>query len=174
MHTKLNNQAGNISTPDGTSLKLVDKFTYIGSSVSSTEKDIDTQLMKAWTAIDKRSIIWKSHLTDKIKRNFFEAVVVSILLYRCTTWMLTKRLVKKLNGSYTRMLWGILNKSCRQHPTKHQLHGHLPPNMKTIQVRRTRHAGHKWCTPLDSHIWPRKSRMTDSNIHTAAMWGYRM
>ena len=33
-------------------LKLVDKFTYLGSSVSSTEKDIDTWLTKAWTAIN--------------------------------------------------------------------------------------------------------------------------
>ena len=32
----------------------------------------------------------------------------------------------------------------RQHPTKHQLYGHLPPITKTIQVRRTRHAGHCW------------------------------
>ena len=40
------NQAGDISTLDGTSLKLVDKFTYLGSSVSSTEKDIDTRLTK--------------------------------------------------------------------------------------------------------------------------------
>ena len=29
-------------------------------------------------------------------------------------------------------------------PTKHQLYGHLPPITKTIQVRRTRHAGHCW------------------------------
>ena len=36
------NQTGNIATLDGASLKLVDKFTYLGSSVSSTEKDIDT------------------------------------------------------------------------------------------------------------------------------------
>ena len=50
-------QKGNISTLDGTSLKLVDKFTYLGSSVSSTEKDIDTRLTKAWTAIDRLSII---------------------------------------------------------------------------------------------------------------------
>ena len=41
------NQTGDISTLDGTSLKLVDKFTYLGSSISSTEKDIDTRLMKA-------------------------------------------------------------------------------------------------------------------------------
>ena len=38
----------------------------------------------------------------------------------------------------------ILNKSWRQHPTKHQLYGHLPPITKIIQVRRTRHAGHCW------------------------------
>ena len=103
------NQSGDISTLEGTSLKLVDKFTYLGSSVSSTEKYIDTRLTKAWTAIDKLSIIWKSDLTDKMNRSFFQAVVVSILLYGCTTWTLTKRLEKKLDGNYTRMLRAILN-----------------------------------------------------------------
>ena len=45
---------------------------------------------------------------------------------------------------YTRMLRAILNKSWQQHATRHQLYGHLPPITKTIQVRRTRHAGHRW------------------------------
>ena len=177
------NQTGDISTLEGTSLKLVDKFTYLGSSISSTEKDIDTQLTKAWTAIDKLSIIWKSNPTDKMKRSFFQAAVVSILLYGCTTWMLTQRLEKKLDDNYTRTLRAILNKSWRQHPTKHQLYGHLPLITKTIQARRTRHAGHWWrsrdelisdvvlWTPI---IWPSKNRTTRSNIHTAAMWGYGM
>ena len=138
------NQTGNISTLDGSSLKLVDKFTYLGSSVSSTEKDIDTQLTKPWTAIDTLSIIWKSDLTDKMKRSFFQATVVLILLYGCTTWTLTKWLEEKLDGNYTRMLWAILNKSWRQHTTKHQLYSHIPSIMKTIEVRRTRHAGHCW------------------------------
>ena len=163
---------------DRTSLKLIDKFTYLGSSISSIEKDIDTRLTKAWTAIDRLSIIWKSDLTDKMKRSFFQAAVVSILLYGCTTWTLTKRLEKKLDGSYIRMLQAILNKSWWQHPTRHQLYGYLPPITKNIQVRRTRHAGHCWrsrdelisdvllCT---THIWPSKSRMTSSSIHTAAM-----
>ena len=138
------NQASNISTRDGTSLKLVDKFTYLGSSVSSTEKDINMRLTKAWTAIDKLSVIWKSDLSDKMKRSFFQAAVMSILLYGCTTWLLTKLLEKKLDGNYTKMLQAILNKSWRQHPTKHPLYGHLPPITKTIQVRWTRHAGHCW------------------------------
>ena len=137
-------QTGDISTLDRTPLKLVDKFTYLGSSVASTEKDIETGLTKAWTAINRLSIIWKSDLTDKMKRSFFQAAVASILLYGCSTWNLTKRLEKKLDGNYTRMLRSILNKSWRQQPTRHQLYGHLPPITKNIQVRRTRHAGHCW------------------------------
>ena len=138
------NKKGDISTLGGSSLKLVDKFTYLGSSFLSTEKDIDTRLAKAWTAIDRLSVIWKSDLTDKMKRSFFQTAVVSILLYGCTTWTLTKRMKKKLDGNYTWMLRPILNKSLRQHLTNHQLYGHLPPIPKTILVRRTRHAGHCW------------------------------
>ena len=151
------NQTGDISTLGGSSLKLVDKFTYLGSSVSSTEKDIDTRQTKAWTAINRLSVIWKSDLTDKMKRSFFQAAVVSILLYGCTTWTLTKRMEKKLDGNCTRMLWAILNNSWRQHPTKQQLYGHLHSIMKTIKVRRTRHAGHCWRTSdeliSDVHLW---------------------
>ena len=117
------NQTGDITTLDGTSLKLVDKFTYLAA-----EKDINTRLTRAWTAIDRLSIIWKSDLTDKMKSSFFLAAVVSILLYECTTLTLTKRLEKKLDGNYTRMLRAILNKSWRQYPTRHQLYSHLTPH----------------------------------------------
>ena len=61
------NQRGDISIQNVSSLKLVDKFTYLESSVSSTEKDIDTWLAKVWTDIDRLSVIWKSDLMDKIK-----------------------------------------------------------------------------------------------------------
>ena len=138
------NQTGDISKQNGSSLKLVDKFTYLRSSVSSTEKDINTRLTKAGTAIDKLSVIWKSDLTDKMKRSFFQAAVVSILLYGCTTWTLTKRMEKKLDNNYTRMLPAIENNFWGQHPTKHQLYGYLPPITKTIKVRRTKHAGPSW------------------------------
>ena len=89
---------------------------YIYIHTHTKKKDIDTQLTKAWTTIDRLSIIWKSNLTDKMKRSFFQAVVVSILLYECTTWMQTKWLEKKLDGNYTRMLRAILNRSWQQHP----------------------------------------------------------
>ena len=111
MHTKRNtfNQICYISTLNSSSLKLVDKFTYLGSSVLSTGTDIDTRLTKAWTDINRPSVIWKSDMTDKMKRDFFQTAVVSILLYGCTTWTLTKRMEKKLDFNYTRMVRAILN-----------------------------------------------------------------
>ena len=51
---------------------------------------------------------------------------------------------KKLDGNYTRMLRAILNTFWRQQPTKQQLYGHLPPIIKTIQVRQTWHVRHCW------------------------------
>ena len=114
-------------------MKLVDQFTYQGSSVSSTETDID-----------RLSVIWKSDLTDKRKHRFFQAAVVSILLYGCTTWTLTKYMEKKFDDNYPRMLWAILNKTWRQNPTKQQLYDHIPPVTKIIKVRRPRHVEHCW------------------------------
>ena len=128
------NQKGNISTRNGGSLKLMDKFTYFRSSVSLTENEINTRLAKARTAIDRLLVIWKSDRSNKSKCSFFQAGVVSILLYGCTTWTLTKHMEKKLDGNNTRMLQAVLNKSWRQHPTKQQLYGHLPPITKTINV----------------------------------------
>ena len=75
------NQRSNISTLNDSSLKVVDKFTYLENSENdlNTENGIDTRLVKAWTAIDRLSVIWKSDLFDKIKHNLFLADAVSIL-----------------------------------------------------------------------------------------------
>ena len=61
------NQTRDISKLNVSPLKLVVKFTYRGSSVSSNETDIDTRLAKAWVAINKLSVIWNQ--TRPIKWN---------------------------------------------------------------------------------------------------------
>ena len=131
---------GEISILNGGSLKLVDKFTYLGSSISSTENDINKHLVKAETALDRLSIVWKSYLSDRIERSFFQASVVSILLYGCTTWTITKYMDKKQDRYCTRMLRAILNESWKPHSTK--LYGHQPPISKAIQMIRTWHTGY--------------------------------
>ena len=73
-------QRGDISTLNGRSLKL-DKFTYLGSSVLSTENSINTRLAKAWTAIDRLSVIWKSYQSDKIKHSVWMHYMDTYLAY---------------------------------------------------------------------------------------------
>ena len=119
------NQRGDISTLNGTSLKLVVKFTYLGSRVS-------------WASNDRLLILWKSVLIDEIKRCFFLAAVVSILLYGCTTWTLAKCMEKNKNAACN------IEQILEAAPQKQQLYSHLPPIAKTIQVRRTKHAEHCW------------------------------
>ena len=122
------NERDDISAINSSFLKLVDKSTCLGSSVSSTETDINTRLAKTWRAIDRLLVIWKSELTDKIKRSFLQAAAVSILLYGCSTWTLVKRMEKNLDGNYTRTLRAILSKSA-----PHKAVAVRPLTMKTIQ-----------------------------------------
>ena len=91
--------------------KLLPMFAYIDSNVLSTENNVNISLAKAWIEIYKFSIMWEFNLSDKIEWVFFQVVSVSILLHGCTTWRRTKRIEKKLNGEYPRMLRAILYKS---------------------------------------------------------------
>ena len=93
---------GTIPTLNAGLLKLIDKFTYLSSGISSTKSDINMRQANAWTAIDRLSIISNSDLSNKIKQDFFRAAVVSILPYGCTTWTLTKCIEKKLDANCSR------------------------------------------------------------------------
>ena len=67
-----------------------------------TKSDVNIFLAKEWNAINKWSIILKPNLSNKIKQDFFQSVAVSLLLYRCTIWTLSKGIEKKLNENYTK------------------------------------------------------------------------
>lgn len=123
-------------------LKNVNEFSYLGSNIASTEKDVITHITKAWMALDILRMIWKSTLPDRMKRQFFRAVVESVLVYGSSTWTLTKRLEKLLDGSYTRMLCTVLNISWKEHLTRQRLYGTLPTLSSTIRERCLRFAGH--------------------------------
>ena len=66
------------------------------------------------------------------------------MYFYCENHLLCIFIVKLCPISCIRMLWTILNKSWKQHPTKQQLYGPLPPISKTIYVWQTRHMGHCW------------------------------
>ena len=160
------NQTGNISTLGGSSQKILDKIAYRGSRVSSTERDIDTWLTKVWRAINRLSVIWKSDLTDKMKCSFFQAAIMSILIYGWVIWTLTKRMEKNLMVTTQECCAAILNRSWRQHPTKQKLYGHLTPITKIIQIRGTRHAGH--CSRSSDELISDVLQWTPSHVREKA------
>ena len=51
--------------------------------------EMTTCIRKAWTVIERLSIIWKSNLSDKMKCELFQDISMSVLLYGYTTWTLT-------------------------------------------------------------------------------------
>ena len=83
-------QKGAILTRRGKPMKLVDQFPYLSSNISSTERDVNISPVKAWFAIDRSLIIWMSNNADRIQWYFFPAVAISMLLYGCTPWIVTK------------------------------------------------------------------------------------
>ena len=76
-------------------LELEEQFAYFGSNILSTKKDVKLRLANAQNPVDRLSIMRKIDLSDIIKRDFFQKVAGSILLYRRITQMLTKRTDKK-------------------------------------------------------------------------------
>ena len=60
--------------------------------------------------------------------------------------MKLKHLIARLQSWSSEEFRVLLHYHCswQQHPTRRPLYGHLPPVTKTIQARRTRHAGYSW------------------------------
>ena len=140
----LNHFFGDIFTLSRRSLKLLDKFAYLGSSVSSTENDINT-----WLRIHDRPLIYSRSYgsqNNQIKKVqlFSPAAVVSILLCGYTTWTLINGYWKKALRQVHKNAAICIEQSWRQHTTKQQLYGYLQLIWKTIQIRRARLDGHSW------------------------------
>ncbi|XP_072170850.1 uncharacterized protein [Diadema setosum] len=81
---------------DGAVLDVKNDFKYLGSWIASTEQDIRIRRGHAWNALHSMRKVWKSQLSDDIKRRLFVTTVESVLLYGAETWTLTARQEKAL------------------------------------------------------------------------------
>ena len=107
---------GTISSLSRKPVKLVDK--YLGSSVLSTENEVDIRLAKAWNV-------------NKIKLDFFQAVFVSILLYGCTPWMLTKHIDKNATSYFEQIQEATSHEPTAVRPLTSHLISHTCKTNKT-------------------------------------------
>ena len=136
------NEDVRITTLNGSALAIKDDFKYLGSYISSTEKDIQVRKAQAWRALHNLKKLWQSGMNDDLKRKLFVATVESILLYGSEAWTLTSQQEARLDGCYTRMLRMALNVTCRDHIRNDILYGELPKVSKKIRTRRLRMDGH--------------------------------
>ena len=139
----------NSKTPKNTlslssgAVEFVDDFCYLGSWMSSVDKDIAVRKAQAWSAASKMSNLWKAeNLSKEFKTKIFRATVEPVLVYGSESWPLTAAQERSLDGTYTRLLRKALNISYQSHTTNSSLYGSTPPISSTIRMRRLRFAGH--------------------------------
>ena len=139
-----------IKTLNNTILNIVSDYVYLGSYISSSEKDFLTRKGMAWSACNAMHKIWTSHLSRSFKLKIFQAAIEPILLYGSETWTLSKKLEKRLDGTFTRLLMRAQNLSWKRHPTKNEIYGTLPPVSDIVKARRVQFAGH--CRRAENEI----------------------
>ena len=84
------------------------------------------------------------------KIDIFRATVEPILVYGSETWTLSRKLERRLDGTYTRLLMRAQNLSWKRHPTISQIYGKLPRVSSLVKCRRVQFAGH--CFRADSEV----------------------
>ena len=134
----------------GTSLKQVGDYKYLGSYISSSDKDFNTRKGMTWSACYDMHKIWSSRLTNDFEIKLFRATVETILLYGSETWRLSRKLERRLDGTYTRLLMRAQNLSWKRHPKIAQIYGKLPRVYTLVKSRRVQFAGR--CFRADSEI----------------------
>ena len=144
------NNSQPVRTLGGTPLKQVEDYKYLGAYISSSEKDFATRNGMAWSACNDMHKIWSSQLSNNLKVKIFRATIEPILLYGSETWTLSRKLEKRLDGTYTRLLRRAQNLSWKSHPSIAQIYNKLPRVSSLVKYRRAQFAGH--CFRADSKV----------------------
>ena len=97
---------------DGTPLKNVDTFVYLGSTVTSNaslDKEIASRIGRASSSFNKfTDRLWKDHdISLKTKMSVYIAVVFTTLLYGSETWTLYRKQIRQLDAFHMRCLRSI-------------------------------------------------------------------
>ena len=144
---------------------MVDKFTYLGSTLSRSvtiDDEINSRLAKASAAFGRlNKNVWdRRGITTPTKIKVYKAVVLTTLLYGCETWTVYKRHSKKLNHFHTTRLRKLLNIKWQEKiPDTEVLTRAGLPSIPTILMKaQLRWAGHV-------------ARMPDSRIPKKLLFG---
>ncbi|XP_063545967.1 uncharacterized protein LOC134753921 [Cydia strobilella] len=134
---------------EGAPLDSVDKFCYLGSTVSSNispDAEIDVRIGKAATMFGKLSArVWQNkHLTRKTKMVVYQTCILSIVLYGAETWTSYAKHERRLNAFHMRCIRNILGISWKDRVTNERVLeiAQLPSLFALLKQRRLRWLGH--------------------------------
>ena len=133
---------GTLNAIDGSVIKEVEDYKYLGAWISSTKKDFSTRRARAWDIAHKLKPLWTSKMPRATKVGVLTAAVESVLMYGSESWTLTDNLTKRLDGLYTRLLRFALNVTWKDKWTNKRLYDGLPKLSEKLQERRMKLAGH--------------------------------
>lgn len=168
LDSKANDEATTIELEDDWVgvLKVVDNFTYLGSTMSndvSLDKEISKRLNKAGTSFcNLWHRVWKpGGISLPTKMAVYRACVLSVLLYGAQTWNTYRRHIRRLETFHHRCLRKILNISWQEHvPTTEILRKAQLPSIDTMIVTaRIKWLGHVRRMP--DHRYPKILLMSE-------------
>ena len=163
-----------IRTKTGHELKQVTNFKYLGGQMESSDKDWNYRKGMAWSALNKMSKIWKSNISQTMKRRVFSAAIESILLYNTETYTVNKAFNKKLSGTHSKMLRAALNIKWQQRISNDQIYENLLSGANIVRKRRMTLAGHCLRHPegIASQLvlWKSKEGNPSRDVHEPHSW----
>nr|KAG5686812.1 hypothetical protein BaRGS_032029 [Batillaria attramentaria] len=134
---------------DNTHLEVVDSFTYLGSTISSSltlDTEISTRIGKAAAVMAKLSKrVWSnSQLTENTKLRVYKACILSTLLYGSESWTTYASQEKRLNTFHLRCLRRLLHIKWQDRVTNIEVlqRAGIPSLFSLLSQRRLKWLGH--------------------------------
>nr|KAG5691627.1 hypothetical protein BaRGS_023798 [Batillaria attramentaria] len=134
---------------DNTHLEVVDSFTYLGSTISSSltlDTEISTRIGKAAAVMAKlRKRVWSnSQLTENTKLRVYKACILSTLLYGSESWTTYASQEKRLNIFHLRCLRRLLHIKWQDRVTNTEVlqRAGIPSLFSLLSQRRLKWLGH--------------------------------
>lgn len=147
-------------TINDTTLDRVNKFTYLGSTMTSNatlDQEISVRLGKAASTFGRLSKrVWNNkQLSICTKVRVYDACVLSVLLYGAETWPTYRRQESRLSAFHTRCLRSILGVTWKDKLSNEELFKitKSQPLSSRLKFIRLRWAGH--ITRMEPHRLPR-------------------
>ena len=110
--------------------------------MASSDQDFYIKKAMAWRAYHTIKRLWNATLDNNLKIMIFKVTIETILLYESETWTIDKKLRRKIDGCYIKLLRMVLNVSWRDKISNKILYNVMPLITDVIAIRRMRIAGH--------------------------------